>query len=44
MFIGKFFNDWINEVYSIILLTDGDILMGIHEKQKEENLQKFSIS
>ena len=46
-FIGKFFNDWIKEVHSIILLSDGDILMGIHEKQKEEEdfleNQKYSI-
>ena len=33
-FIGKYFDDWINEVHSIILLEDGDIVMGVQEKEK----------
>ena len=36
-FIGKIFSDWINEVYSIILTEDGNILMGLKEKEKEDN-------
>ena len=35
-FIGKFSCDWINKVNSIILLEDGDILMGVKEKNKEK--------
>ena len=44
IFINKFYNDWIDEVHSIILLGNGDILMGVHEKEENENDQiNFSI-
>lgn len=44
IFIKKFYNDWFKEVYSIILLGNGDILMGVEEKEENENEQiKFSI-
>ena len=45
--IGKFFGDWINEIHSIILLEEGNVLMGVHEKKKgkegENEKSEFSI-
>ena len=37
IFINKFYTDWIDEVFSIILLGNGDILMGVHEKEENKN-------
>ena len=41
VFIGKFLRDWINQVNSIILLEDGDILIGVKEKNKEKGAEPW---
>ena len=42
-FIGKYYSEFANEVYSIILLSDGDLLVGIKENDKEKKESKNNI-